>query len=474
MKLSSYHSVNNAAIILALVGFYKKKGSFFTFLYAVGFSDLHINRRGILWLPVEFALAGRPVVACFVKHELGHVALKQRSQKSSTNLNVNQHPHLVEYESEPKAYPRGSWRHSSSSSKDISPDNSSTDNELWLSVGEDIAAHKIFRTTPEHLDGRSSSRSSISPPSPPMLYSQHQKRVSEDSTGSGRPIFFASSRRGSKGSNQDSKSETSCYSQQQRHSINVIETHSTNRDEFSRKSSLTHSEESGFFRRDSKSGGSSSWRTDQESSSATTSRGEKSSASMEEVLESLLAIPPSSSRSSSPTSPRRSRGPGMHMPHRQSYPGMRTFPTSTSTQDESRFKESEENNQTVSTSRPARPKSAQCASDDQRGKEDVSQSGNDQGKTFDDRLKFPSFPSRSTSTTATQKPSLSSPLEEVNLGSFCRSSSTSPLEDDIQSPTSMEVLVPEGEEQELSSIIEEICCVLYFEDSKEAMIVAWK
>ncbi|GIY81740.1 apical junction component 1 [Caerostris extrusa] len=50
---------------------------------------------------------------------------------------------------------------------------------------------------------------------------------------------------------------------------------------------------------------------------------------------------------------------------------------------------------------------------------------------------------------------LPSPLEEANPASFCRSSSTSPLEDDVQSPTSMEVLVPEGEEQELSSIIED-------------------
>ncbi|CAL1287213.1 unnamed protein product [Larinioides sclopetarius] len=69
---------------------------------------------------------------------------------------------------------------------------------------------------------------------------------------------------------------------------------------------------------------------------------------------------------------------------------------------------------------------------------------------FADSLSFPQpFPSSSTSA----KP-LPSPLEEVNPASFCRSSSISPLEDDVQSPTSMEVLVPEGEEQELSSIIE--------------------
>ncbi|GBN20343.1 hypothetical protein AVEN_199188-1 [Araneus ventricosus] len=80
----------------------------------------------------------------------------------------------------------------------------------------------------------------------------------------------------------------------------------------------------------------------------------------------------------------------------------------------------------------------------------TAEDGTDQGKMFADSLSFPQpFPSSSTSA----KP-LPSPLEEVNPASFCRSSSTSPLEDDVQSPTSMEVLVPEGEEQELSSIIE--------------------
>lgn len=73
----------------------------------------------------------------------------------------------------------------------------------------------------------------------------------------------------------------------------------------------------------------------------------------------------------------------------------------------------------------------------------------DQGKIFDASLNFPPIPSSSTST---NQPLF--PLEEVNHGSFCRSSSTSPLEDDVHSPTSMEVLVPEGEEQDLSSIIE--------------------
>lgn len=76
-------------------------------------------------------------------------------------------------------------------------------------------------------------------------------------------------------------------------------------------------------------------------------------------------------------------------------------------------------------------------------------SADDQGKIFDASLNFPPIPSSSTST---NQPLF--PLEEVNHGSFCRSSSTSPLEDDVHSPTSMEVLVPEGEEQDLSSIIE--------------------
>lgn len=75
---------------------------------------------------------------------------------------------------------------------------------------------------------------------------------------------------------------------------------------------------------------------------------------------------------------------------------------------------------------------------------------NDQGKPFDASLNFPPIPSSTTSTNQQLFP-----LEEVNNhGSFCRSSSTSPLEDDVHSPTSMEVLVPEGEEQDLSSIIE--------------------
>lgn len=75
--------------------------------------------------------------------------------------------------------------------------------------------------------------------------------------------------------------------------------------------------------------------------------------------------------------------------------------------------------------------------------------GDDQGKPFDASLNFPPIPCSTTST----QPLF--PMEEVNNhGSFCRSSSTSPLEDDVHSPTSMEVLVPEGEEQDLSSIIE--------------------
>lgn len=89
---------------------------------------------------------------------------------------MDHRPNLVNYDTEPKAYPRSSWRHSSSSSKDISPDNSSTDNELWLSVGEEMASHSFSRTTPEHLDARSSSRSSISPTSPPVRYQHQQKR----------------------------------------------------------------------------------------------------------------------------------------------------------------------------------------------------------------------------------------------------------------------------------------------------------
>lgn len=90
-------------------------------------------------------------------------------------------------------------------------------------------------------------------------------------------------------------------------------------------------------------------------------------------------------------------------------------------------------------------------------------SADDQGKPFDASLNFPPIPSSTTSTNQQLFP-----LEEVNHGSFCRSSSTSPLEDDVHSPTSMEVLVPEGEEQDLSSIIEGkirlksiISCMMY-------------
>ncbi|GFU08499.1 apical junction component 1 homolog [Nephila pilipes] len=372
------------------------------------------------------------------------VQVSRGSQSTSLNLNQKRHS-LVEYDSEPKAYPRSTWRHSSGSSKDISPDNSSTDNELWLSVAEDMGPHKVFRTTP---DARSSSRSSISPPSPPTRYPQQQKRVSQDSTGSPRgpqgPIFFASSRRGSKGSNQD-KSEGSTYLHQPSQTILADIPQQVPRDEISRKSSSAYSDESGFIRRDSRSGGSSSWRDSKtDSSSATTSRGEKdskSSASMEEVLESLLAIPPTSSRSSSPTSPRRSKGvTGFYQRQgrlSQEIPGSFAL-----------RKESDEQGIESVTRSSAAPPHSSFPQDSSPG---TDQDGTDQGKMFAASLSFPQpFPSSSTSAK-----SLPSPLEEVNPASFCRSSSTSPLEDDVQSPTSMEVLVPEGEEQELSSIIED-------------------
>ncbi|KAF8773106.1 proteoglycan 4-like isoform X1 [Argiope bruennichi] len=364
------------------------------------------------------------------------------SQSASFNLNQKRHS-LVEYDSEPKAYPRNTWRHSSGSSKDISPDNSSTDNELWLSVTEEMGPHKVFRTTPEHLDARSSSRSSVSPPSPPARFPQQQKRVSLDSTGSPRPIFFASSRRGSKGSSAD-KSDSSTYLHQPTQTTLTDMPQQAPREEVvSRKSSSAYSEESGFIRRDSRSGGSSSWRDSKtDSSSATTSRGEKdskSSASLEEVLESLLAIPPTSSRSSSPSSPRRSKGPGFY----QSQQRHGRFPQEIPQRRES----IEQGIESMTRSTGGQPQPAFLTPSSPGTAED----GTDQGKMFADSLSFPQpFPSSSTSA----KP-FPSPLEEVNPASFCRSSSTSPLEDDVQSPTSMEVLVPEGEEQELSSIIED-------------------
>nr|XP_042896761.1 uncharacterized protein LOC107436985 [Parasteatoda tepidariorum] len=379
----------------------------------------------------------------------------------SSHLNRDQRPNLVDYETEPRGYPRGSWRHSSSSSKDISPDNSSTDNELWLSVTDDVG-HKGFRPTPEHLDGRSSSRSSISPTSPSARYIVEQKRVSEDSTGSGRPIFFASSRRGSKGSNHDPKMDTSPYHQHQVSSGIIDYSNPLSKEQYSRKSSSTHSEESGFIRRDSKSGGSSSWRdskTDQESSS--TSRGEKdskSSASMEEVLESLLAIPPVS-RSSSPTSPRRSKYYVFaHETKRSQTQGSRmpqeTIPIQgIQSQLEEKSPEGLSKTKSPSSQSTTIPqiRDPQWTADDARGLENIA---DDLGKMLDERLKSPPhFPSSST-TASKLLPPFSSPTDEMNHGSFCHSSSTSPLEDDVQSPTSMEVLVPEGEEPELSSIIE--------------------
>lgn len=88
---------------------------------------------------------------------------------------------------------------------------------------------------------------------------------------------------------------------------------------------------------------------------------------------------------------------------------------------------------------------------DQQRPDEGYEDGND-GKMLDGSFSFPQ-PYPSSNSSAKQLP-ISSPLGEVNHGSFCRSSSTSPLDDEVQSPTSMEVLVPEGEEQELSSIIE--------------------
>ncbi|GIX97050.1 apical junction component 1 homolog [Caerostris darwini] len=345
------------------------------------------------------------------------------SASPGSNLNHAKRHSLVEYECEPRAYPRCGWRHSSGSSKDISPDNSSTDNELWHSMADD---HRGFGT-----DARSSSRSSISPPSPPARYPQQQKRVSQDSTGSPRPIFFASSRRGSKGSNPDS----SAYLQQPPQTIMTDLPHQD-----SRKSSSAYSDESGFIRRDSRSGGSSSWRDSKtDSSSATTSRGEKSSASMEEVLESLLAIPPTSSRSSSPTSPRRSKGPGFY----QSQQRQET------TQGFALRKE--QGIESVTGIRTGAPHPTSPPTGEDGG-------GVEQGKGLSSPQPLPS----------SAKPFLlPSPLEEANPASFCRSSSTSPLEDDVQSPTSMEVLVPEGEEQELSSVIEDEQRIVDYEPEGE-------
>ncbi|XP_071036400.1 uncharacterized protein [Parasteatoda tepidariorum] len=257
--------------------------------------------------------------------------------------------------------------------------------------------------------------------------------------------------------------DTSPYHQHQVSSGIIDYSNPLSKEQYSRKSSSTHSEESGFIRRDSKSGGSSSWRdskTDQESSS--TSRGEKdskSSASMEEVLESLLAIPPVS-RSSSPTSPRRSKYYVFaHETKRSQTQGSRmpqeTIPIQgIQSQLEEKSPEGLSKTKSPSSQSTTIPqiRDPQWTADDARGLENIA---DDLGKMLDERLKSPPhFPSSST-TASKLLPPFSSPTDEMNHGSFCHSSSTSPLEDDVQSPTSMEVLVPEGEEPELSSIIED-------------------
>ncbi|KAG8199031.1 hypothetical protein JTE90_021045 [Oedothorax gibbosus] len=372
---------------------------------------------------------------------------------ASLHLNGDQH-RLVEYDSEPRAYPRGATARRISSSS-VSPENSSTDNELWLSVGEEPP--RVFRTAPPDV----SSRSSASPPSPPLRYPQPQKRVSEDSTGAQRPIFFASSRRGSKGSNQD-KSDNSAQIHNPPSPSAAADNPPLNRDELSRKSSSALSEETGCIRRDSRSGGSNSWKdskTDQESSS--TSRGEKdskSSASMEEVLESLLAIPPTSSRSSSPTSPRRSKGPTYYTSHHRYAP--RLSQEIHSIPDVVLHEKGDLLNRTDPDVQPPEmmsPTGAAFSYDLQERDDPLDVHLGPQGKMmFDGSLSFPQPPYPSSNSSAKPLLPIPSPLGEINHGSFCRSSSTSPLDDDeAQSPTSMEVLVPEGEEQELSSIIED-------------------